>query len=44
MDERKGFNRVKEDEERGAKDFFARAGLFLLSIALAVFTVVVINI
>lgn len=44
MDEKKGFNKVRQDEERGVKDVFASIGLFVLAFALAVFTVVVINI
>ncbi|MDY6367670.1 MAG: hypothetical protein SPL13_04030 [Clostridia bacterium] len=43
MEDKKGFNKA-ETEAGPAKKFFSALGLVVLSLALAVFTVVVINV
>lgn len=43
MEEQKGFNR-SESQTDGTKNVFIKIGLILLSVALAVFTAIVVNI
>ena len=44
MEEKKGFNRAEPQTEGGAKGVFFKIGLIAISLILAAFTAIVINI
>lgn len=44
MEDKKGFNRAELQDKEGAKGVFIKIGLIAVSVVLAVFTAIVINI